>query len=447
MKVHFIGIGGIGMSALALLALKRGDQVSGSDLRESPITVTLEKLGAKIGYGQQGSSVDQEAVVVVSTAIDRNNSEYVACQKQGLKIYHRSEFLSLMMKNKKPIMVSGAHGKTTTTALLVHIFKTAGLKPSYAIGGQVPEYPHADFDEGEHFIFEGDESDGSFLKANPVAAIFTNIDQEHLDYWKTFEQLIQGFKEAILKIEDPKKVFLSSDDRYLKQMREEAIYFGFEQKAKLSANSIVFTKEGMQFNLVEDQETFACQLSLFGEHNIKNALGCYGVARAFGIPKETILTAFQTFLGVKRRFEMIGKVQSTTFVDDYAHHPVEIAAVLKVLKEISPLEKILVVFQPHRYSRFSSLLDEFIQTLSQPLSLLVLPVYAANEKQIDGLMEKFLTKVRSREVFFVEFGEVESFLTANYQKYDWVITLGAGNVTSIGRNFLKSFSDDTKVLC
>ncbi len=439
MRVHFIGIGGIGMSGLALIALQKNYEVSGSDLKQSKITEKLMQAGAKLFFSHDEKNISADMVIVVTTAIKKENPEYQAALKIGCKIVHRSDFLLQMMEGKKQIMVSGAHGKTTTTALLAHIFKKAGLNPSYAVGGLIPNQPHAFLDQGDYFIFEGDESDGSFLNTNPIAVVLTNIDQEHLDYWKTFEELFLGFKRVIEKVGNHSFVFYSYEDPYLSEMASGSTSYGLSPNAEFKADNISFSKEGMEFDIVTNQERIAAKIPLFGLHNVKNALGCFALASFFGISSDAIVESMKTFKGVGRRFEILGKMGNTVFVDDYAHHPVEMGAVFSVLENISDLKRVLVVFQPHRYSRLQDLLKEFVRSLSKPFDVVALPVYSAGEDEIPLLYENFLDAVRPNQLIRLELNQVSDYLDQNYQKYDWVITIGAGNVTDVGRNFLNCF--------
>lgn len=445
MKIHFIGIGGIGMSALALLAIQKGHQVSGSDISQSSICRGLEDKGATIFYSHSEANIQEKMMVVISTAIDSNNIELLKAKNLHCSILHRSDFLKELMQGKTQIMISGAHGKTTTTALLVHVFKTAGLNPSYAIGGLVSDADHAEYYDSEYFIFEGDESDGSFLNHEAKYAIFTNIDQEHLDYWGNFENLLSGFKKAIQSIQDPTHVMIYSEDEYLNPLASKCAKYGTMPTDQLVAEDIHFTASGMRFTL--EGEIF--NLSLYGKHNVMNALGCYGIARKCGISLEMIKKAFSTFKGVKRRFEFLGTFENTRFVDDYAHHPVEIQAVLDVIKQIADIKRVLIIFEPHRYSRFQALKDDFAKVLSQASDLIVLPIYSANQMPITGLLESFCSQVSSERLYQLDQKKVLEFLTNHYKNYDWVFTLGAGNVTNIGRNFLKeqAFQHAEKILC
>lgn len=445
MNIHFIGIGGIGMSALALLAKEKGYHVQGSDLKKTPLTLQLESLGIMVYDHHRKEHIDSKMMVVISSAIKKDNEELLAAKGLNCKIMHRSDFLKSLMKDKIQIMITGAHGKTTTTALLVHLFQLANKNPSFAIGGLLTDQDHAKLTDGEHFIFEGDESDGSFLNASPLLGIFTNIDKEHLDYWKTFPALLEGYKKAIENIDNPKNVFYCSQDPQLAELAQKGSSFGFLESDSIQARNVHFTPKGMRF-LINDQEY---DLALYGEHNVLNALACFAVARSCGIPTSIIQKGFKTFKGVKRRFEVIGKIESTTFVDDYAHHPAEIDAVLKVLIQLTPLSKVLVIFEPHKYTRFQELLDDFIAVLSIPIDLVVLPIYSAHQTAIHGLMEEFQKRVKPRNFFTQNHQSIEGFLFQRFQNYDWVITLGAGNVTDVGRSFLKSCQPyhEEKILC
>lgn len=437
MKVHLIGIGGIGMSALAHLSKDKNFVVTGSDIKKSQITSELEERGVQIDYSQSGRLIDQDTVCVFTTAVKDDNPDLLRAKLLSCKILHRSEFLNLLMAGKKTIMISGAHGKTTTTALLVDVFKQANLNPSYAVGGVLAKDRFASFTDGDYFIYEGDESDGSFLIGNPISAIFTNIDKEHLDYWKNFDHLLDAFKKAIDKVQDPNKVFVSYEDPYLKTLRKDIQLLGFDPSCKLYAQNIKITLSCTTFDVYHQKDFLGhFELGLFGEHYVKNALCVIALSLEFNIDLKEIQEAFRKFRGVKRRFEVLGKIESTALVDDYAHHPTEIKAVLAVVKKMVPQSRTLVVFQPHRFSRFEELLDEFIHVLSQDFTLLSLPVYAASEKPIDGVYEKFIAKVKPKKLIVCQLDQVVGLIENQLSNYDFVITLGAGNVTDIGRQIL-----------
>lgn len=437
MKVHFIGIGGIGMSALAHLAKDKNFQVSGSDIKKSTITKDLEKKGVKIAYVQEGDFIESDTVCVFSTAVSKENGDLKKAQALNCKILHRSDFLHEMMEGKKPIMVTGAHGKTTTTALLVEVFKQAKLNPSYTVGGVLAHGDFAKYTTGDYFIYEGDESDGSFLKGNPISAIFTNIDQEHLDYWKSFENLLEAFNQAIQKIENPKKVFVSYEDPFLKNFRKDVQIVGLHPNLHLYAKNIIIGPQATSFDVFSSDGFLAhFEMKLFGEHYVKNALCVIALALEFKIAISDIQKGFLNFQGVARRFEILGYCDSTLFVDDYAHHPTEIKAVLEVVKKMASIDRILVVFQPHRFSRFHELLEDFAQVLSDQFTLMSLPVYAASEKPIEGVYEKFVEKVKPKNLIVCNLEDAEELICKKLSNYDFVITIGAGNVTDVGRKIL-----------
>ncbi len=437
-RVHFIGIGGIGMSALAAIALQKGMQVSGSDLHSTSITESLKEKGVKIKIGHEKNQIQSDQIVVYSSAIRPDNPEWIQAKELGVPLYHRSDFLAFCMKGKKKIMVTGAHGKTTTTALLVHIFYEAGIRSSYLIGGTIPDRFHGYLTDSDWFIFEGDESDGSFLKADPDFAIFTNIDHEHLDYWKTFDQLLEGYQQALQKSKDRSRVWVCQDDPHLSSLNQKRFSsYGFNQQATVFAHSIQFIQEGMRFQIADEESEETIQLPLYGEHHVKNATACFALAKQYGIPLEVIKRALATFKGVSRRFEKIGTIKGTIFVDDYAHHPAEIDCLTAVLEKLTQLSKVLIVFQPHRFSRLKSLKSEFIRSLSKPFDLIALPIYAASEEVDLKWYQQFLEELNPRSLIPLEREEALNWIKNNYFHYDYVVTVGAGDVTEINRQLMK----------
>lgn len=437
-RVHLIGIGGIGMSALAHLALDRGWQVTGSDRQPSEITFELEARGVLIDLEQTGRFIEPDVLCVYSSAVKSKNAEWVKGQALQCRLMHRSEFLKQMMEGKIPIMVTGAHGKTTTTALLVAVFRQAGLNPSYAIGGRIPQDRHARFQSGPHFIYEADESDGSFLLGQPDGAIFINIDQEHLDYWKSLDRLIAGFLQGMQNVGNRSRLILNFADPYLVKLAEQ---IGVRAACDLQASDISVSLEGTSFNLIEyGRSDQAMTIKLVGEHYVQNALLVIRLARAYGIEDEFIQQGFKKFQGVSRRFEMIGSIHETWIVDDYAHHPTEIDAVLKSLERMEDQLSICVIFQPHRYFRLEALFDEFVAVFHRKIDLVLLPIYAASEGVIEGLEDRFASQLRPRRLVRCLKDEAMNFLEREIENYDVVITMGAGDVTHLGRAFLKDRS-------
>ena len=420
-KYHFIGIGGVGMSALARILLEKGCQVTGSDAKESYVTKALEKIGAKIFYTHRKENVPLDAVVVYSTAIKRSNPEW--CDP----MVHRSELLEELLSEKKAILVVGAHGKTTSTSLLAHI--TSSGDPSFVIGGFSPSLNDCNgkVGKGEFFIAEGDESDGSFLRAKPYGAIITNVDFDHLDYWKTEEALLAAYQQFIAKVEGP--LLYRYEDPWLSEWNVKGISFGESKEADLQAKNI----RGSLFDIkFQGKEYRDVRVNLLGRHNVFNALGCFGMALMMGAHEENIRRGLQSFKGVKRRLEWKGMLQGARIYDDYAHHPKEIAATLAALKEAFQKERKIAVFQPHRYTRFRDFMEAFAAVWGDVDELIVTDVYSAGEAKIDGVtIEAFLKRVKRDKVTYVPREELVSFLQAKVVPNDIVITLGAGDITKV----------------
>ncbi len=434
MKYHFIGIGGVGMSALARMCLERGDEVSGSDASMSYVTRALEVAGIEISYDQRKENIREGQIVIYSTAIKEDNPEWIAAKEN--KVLHRSELLQELLDEKKAILVVGAHGKTTTTTLLAHICETAGLCPSFVIGGFSPSLLgiNGKWRKGDYFIAEGDESDGSFLRASPIGAIITNVDFDHLDYWKSEEALLGAYQKFIKGVKRRDLLFYWKEDRFLSTWDVDGVSFGLSENAELRAKNVKFF-EGKQFFDVDFQGvTYPnIELNMLGRHNVLNALACFGMAITLGASVENIRKALASFKGVKRRLEWRGNLRGAFIYDDYAHHPHEIESTLAAVNEAFQDRRKIAVFQPHRYSRMKDLIDEFVKNSVWKDSdeLIVTDIYSAGEAKIEGVsIEAFLERLE-KKFTYVPRRELTAFLQGLVLENDIVITLGAGDVTQV----------------
>lgn len=429
-KVHFIGIGGIGMSCLAHILLQKGIQVSGSDIKINDQAARLIDAGAVVIEGHHKDKLPHDATIVYSSAIAKTNEELSEAYRLNYSILHRSDLLNAVIGDQKALVVTGTHGKTTTSALVAHILKHADCHPSYAIGGHALNFSrHGEFDLGKYFVVEGDESDGSFLKLNPYGTIVTNLDFDHLDYWKNRDKLIEAFREFIHR---PCKgpVVWGSECRYLMQLKPPGNSVGFDQKADYQIcmqSRTSFWLKGSLFNT-----------PLMGKHNMLNAGCAIALCMELGVPIQTIQNALETFLGVKRRQEKIGYYQESAIYDDYAHHPTEILASIESFRSyMQGKGRLVVIFQPHRPSRIRHLLKEFQEALSASDYLILTPIYSAGEPVDQTLFYQLVEGIHTKLAVAESFEEIPSLLEDQIEKNDIILTMGAGHITEVSQ-LLKS---------
>lgn len=443
---HFIGIGGIGMSALARILLQRGHPVSGSDQSSSPIVEELKNLGAEIFISHAAANISKPAVIVCTTAVIQGNPEYQEAVKLGYPIWHRSDMLRKLMEETQPLLVAGTHGKTTTSSLLAHVMVEAGLAPSFAIGGIVSSLgTNGSMGTGTHFVAEADESDGTFLKYNGFGAIITNIDNDHLDYWKNDEKLEEGFIQFAAQIESPDHLFVCVDDERIVRLKLPGVSYGFNDDAKLHV--LNFRQEGWKtlFDLsFEGKEYTDIELSLIGGHNVLNASAVFGLCLRLGITEQKIRKALLTFRGVGRRAEKKGEQNQIAIYDDYAHHPTEIFATLRAMKSAVGKRRLIVAFQPHRYSRTKDCMDLFGEVFDTASELVITDIYSAGEKPIEGVTtDALLEKIRKRcpiEPHYFPRSELVERLHGILKEGDVLLTMGAGDITKVGPEILKKLS-------
>ncbi len=446
-KMHFIGIGGIGMSGIAEILINLGYDVSGSDLRESEQTKRLQSLGATIYHGHYPSNIQDYHVVVSSTAIDSSNPEIIEARKRKIPIIHRSEMLAELVRLKHGIGVAGTHGKTTTSSVLSYVLWAGGINPTSIIGGKVFDFEsNARIGEGEYLVFEADESDGSFLNLLPSIAVVTNIDADHLDHYKFFEGIKDAFLQYINTVPFYGYSLLCIDDPTIREIlpKVERPYFtyGLSEDADFRGENVSFNNGKMQFDCNYQNEnlgTFA--INLLGRHNVLNALSVVAVAHELGVASDVIQKALADFKGVGRRMELIGEERGITIFDDYGHHPTEIKATIEALKHLK--RRIIVVFQPHRYSRTQVLYEEFGQAFGQGDVVFLTSIYPAGEKPIEGvsseLIKESIAKHDSREAIVIpKMEDVASVLAQTAQKGDIIITLGAGDINKSGKEILEA---------
>lgn len=452
-NIHFIGIGGAGMSAIAYVLLKRGYDVTGSDLNAGHMSAHLAEEGAMVFMGHDACQVDGADAVVISTAIHENNPELAAARAQGIPVLHRSDVLAAILNAADGVAVAGAHGKTTTSAMISCISAEGDIDPTIIIGGEVSSLGgNARNGLGRFVVAEADESDGSFLKFHPYLAVVTNIEDDHLDHYGTEENIYQAFKQFLSNIKAGGKAVLCVDNAKVRRLAEETdqtvITYGMEgEDADYTARDIVYGVDGTSYKLYYHGEFLTdVHLIVPGRHNVLNSMGAFAAAREMGIATDSILASLSKFGGAKRRFETKGKVKGIWVVDDYAHHPTEIGVTLKAACQTKP-NRLLCVFQPHRYTRTQLLFDEFCQCFTGCDELILTDIYSAGEAPIEGISsEKLAEGVQAALGLNVKYipklSKVEEYLETHVQSGDLVMTIGAGDVFKVGEELVRELERD-----
>ncbi len=454
--IHFVGIGGIGMSGIAELLLNLGYKVSGSDLNGSAITEKLSKLGGVIYKGHQGEWMEGADVVVTSSAISSTNPEVVRAKETNVPVIMRAEMLAELMRLKKyGIAIAGSHGKTSTTSMVSWMLASAGLDPTVVIGGKVDALGgNAKMGGSEYLVAEADESDGSFLKLSPVVEVITNIDLEHLDFYRDIEHIKSTFLEFIDKIPFYGAVVICLDDLniadILPLIKKRTITYGLTPQADIYADDIVW-QDGRILFTVNDASGKRGRISIAppGIHNVYNALAVVCVGLELELSFEKIQAGLQGYAGVQRRMQLKGEIGGITIVDDYGHHPTEIRATLEAIKEAWPRKRLVVLFQPHRYSRTQGLFKEFQTCFHKADYLIMSDIYAASEEPIPGVTgESLLEATRlhgQRHTRYI--GQIENMpeeIRPMLREGDLVLTLGAGNIVRVGEELLLLLEKDTQ---
>ena len=444
-RIHFVGIGGAGMSGIAEVLLTLGYQVSGSDAKTSETTQRLESLGASVRLGHKAENIGRAQVVVTSTAVAGDNPEVLEARRLRVPVIPRIEMLAELARLKYTVAVAGTHGKTTTTSLCSLVLTAGGLDPTVVVGGRMHNIgTGARVGKGEYLVAEADESDGSFLKLSPTLGVVTNIDDDHLEYWKTMDALDTGFVEFGNKIPFYGTLFLGIDDpgcrRIRERLRRRVVTYGISPEADLQARNVRPSPTEVRYDVFRGGEKLGeMRWSVPGRHNVINSLAAVGVGLELEISFATIVEALASFQGVGRRMEKKGEAGGVTVWDDYGHHPTEIKATLQALKERFPDRRKVVVFQPHRYSRTQILADEFADCFADADELLLVDIYAASEKPILGVSSDWLAdKIRRhRPVTRIPANDGGESLKEFIKEGDVLLTLGAGDVWKMGETFLR----------
>ena len=446
-RIHFVGIGGSGMCGIAEVLLHQGYSVTGSDIAGSSVVRRLAELGAQVSVGHEAHNVVGSDVVVVSSAVDTDNPEIVEARRQRIPVVARAEMLGELMRYRHGIAVAGTHGKTTTTGLITSIFQAAGLDPTFVVGGLLKsEGRNAKLGDGKYLIAEADESDASFLFLQPMVAVITNIDQDHLSaYDHDFEKLKQTFIQFIHRLPFYGHVFLCLDDKpacsLMPELARPVYTYGLSAEADFRARDIEYEESVWRFTVErpEERSELNVELPLPGFHNVRNAVAAVAVATEEAIADEAIRQGLKNFSGVGRRFESheikVGE-KRITLVDDYGHHPTEVKNVLDTARLVWPTRRLLMVYQPHRYTRTRDLYDDFVRVLSEVDALILVEIYSAGEQSIPGADSKSLAAgIRQRggvnPIVVSDPNEAREMVKKLANEGDVVIVQGAGNVSLV----------------
>lgn len=450
--VHFIGIGGAGMSAIARILLDRGVQVSGSDAKDSIVIASLRTLGAKIEIGHHADNISLAKTVVVSTAIKVSNPELKAALESGIPVLSRAQSLSELMKGYRSVAVAGTHGKTTTTSMLAVAIQECGVDPSFAIGGTPNDSnSNSHHGNGDIFIAEADESDSSFLVYNPYGAIITNVEIDHVDHFSSKKQLQETFFDFVKSINE--FLVICIDDaggnelaNSVKKLSLNLITYGESENAQLRISHVATSATGSFFRITWQGVVLGeVRLNIPGRHNVLNATAALAAGLALGLNPNQLILGLSKFQGVRRRFELKGNIRDIRVFDDYAHHPTEVSATIATAREVVEEGKIIVIFQPHRYSRTLAFSEGFASSLSGADQVILLDIYGAGEQSIPGASSSVIaekiralgTKVDFEPSIVTAIELAVSAAKAN----DLIITMGAGDVTSLGKQILTRLAE------
>ena len=445
--IHFVGIGGIGMSGIAEVLLTLGYEISGSDVKLTPITERLEKLGAQVYAGHRTENVGTAKAIAVTSAVHSDNPELIEARRRGIPVIPRGELLAELMRLKYGIAIAGSHGKTTTTSITASVLSQANLDPTVVVGGRVGSMggSNARFGHSDFLLVESDESDGSFLKLAPILAVVTNIDREHLDHYKDIDEIRSAFRDFVNKVPFYGAAILCLDDenvqQILPQVKRRTLTYGSTAQVDLAISEAQCGHFSSQFRLrLRGEDLGLFRVNVPGYHNVLNSTAAVGVGLELGVEPDVIRIGLAHYSGVDRRFQVRGELAGVTVVDDYGHHPTEIRATLAAAR-LCQYKRVLAVFQPHRYTRTQHLMDEFAKSFNAADAVFVLDIYAASEKPIEGVTSQALcerlTAFGHRSVQYA--GSLDRAVDAVIeaaQPGDCILTLGAGNVWQAGDRIL-----------
>ena len=455
--IHFIGIGGIGMSGLAQIMKNMGFTIQGSDLNRNKNTDRLIKFGIKVFLGHQKKNLKKATMIVISSAVKKNNIELKVAKSKKLPIFKRGDMLANIVALKKNIIVTGSHGKTTTTSLVANILLESGLDPTVINGGIINSFKNtAQLGKGDWAVIESDESDGSFLKLPITYSIITNVDKEHLDYYKSFNNLKKSFLKFLEKTPSFGKSLVCIDDKNLKLLlpyckNKNFLTYGFDKNSiyqiinvRKNINNSIFD---LKVKSIKDNTYIIknIKINLLGDHNINNTTAAIAIALNLGINQEKIKKALTKFLGIQRRFTKIFSIGKRDFIDDYAHHPTEIKAVIKGAREVYKKRKIICVFQPHRYSRVKMLKNQFAESFSNADTVVLCPVYSAGEKIKYNFDQKIFSKLISKKsnmqvININNKNDLKIYFKKNLLDDEIIICMGAGSIS----NWIREIGNELK---
>ncbi len=451
--IHFIGIGGSGMIGIARVLLKKGYKVSGSDITETHELKKLKKNGAKVYIGHDQANIKNVNLVVVSSAIDLKNPEIIEARKSSITIIPRAEMLGSLMKGYESIAIAGSHGKTTTTSMVAEIFTVGLLSPTYVVGGKVLSTDeNSDLGEGRYLIAEADESDGSFIHLQPDIAVLTNIDDDHLvHYDNNFENLLNSFIRFSENVPFYGYLIVNIDDKNIKKISKrisrKQISFGKSAQADYQILEPSFDKGIHLFKIKNNEKIYKFKIQLPGIHNIYNAAAAIAVSMEEGVSLTAIRKGIHQFTGVGRRYEkhkLSINSLSKILIDDYGHHPIEVLSTIKAYKEEFPKKRMLMIFQPHRFSRTAQLFNDFIKVLKKVDSLLILDIYAASEKPIKGIDSRTIVETLKQQghkdvTYLKNHDDINDLIVKRKDDFDILITQGAGSISTVCNSIIKKW--------
>jgi UDP-N-acetylmuramate--alanine ligase len=451
LKIHFIGVGGAGMSGIARIMLAKGFSISGSDKNGSPMLTSLKALGARIEIGHDEKYLGDAELVIISSAIGEKNPELIAARSKGVPIAARAAALAWLMSDSTSVAVAGTHGKTTTTAMLTVALQSAGMDPSFAIGGTINTAgTNAHSGSGSIFVVEADESDGSFLAYKPTGAIITNIELDHVDHFANEDEVLAVFEQFVDSIKPNGFLVACGDDdgvhsllRRIKRRDLKIHLYGKGDKNDFKIDKIHLAATTSTASISSTGRKIGeLKLAVVGEHNLLNALAAFAATSALGVAEEKVVNGLGAFTGTRRRFELKGEVSGIKVIDDYGHHPTELIVTLKAAKNLAQAGRVLVIFQPHRYSRTAAFANQFSQALSLADFTFLLEIYAASEKPLPGISSLLIAKNMSAQQvkFEPSMLQVVSDVAAMAKSGDVIITLGAGDVSSLGEPILQALA-------
>jgi UDP-N-acetylmuramate--alanine ligase len=450
-RCFLIGIGGAGMSAIAHVLHGMGFAVSGSDIKESRYTNVLKNGGIEIFIGHDKKNIEGANIVIYSAAIPENNLEMKAAREEGIPLFSRSDILAWILNSRKGIAISGTHGKTTTTSMISLIFRGLDLDPIIMVGGELNELgSNARYGKGDYVIAEACESDGSFLKYKPFISVVTNIEGDHFDFYKNIEEIRQSFAKFVANTRSGGLVILNGDEAYLqdffKSNDKRIIYYGINPGNHIYAEDIKFSNFTSSYTLVTGSDKkpnkIKIKLNVPGIHNIKNSLAAFAVCHGVNLDLEKAADILKFFTGVKRRFEKRGEKKGAVIFDDYAHHPSEVKATLEAAAE-GKNKRIIIVFQPHRYSRLANLKDKFNGCFDAGDILVITDVYGSGEQPIPGISGKILVDnlidsgFKNKIIYIPKLQDVTEYLELNMKQNDMILLMGAGDITRVTDEILK----------